>query len=397
MTASDHSAGGQALGYVHQCLWALIELGRRAADDPAVELRLEALDDIQFEVDGSPVELLQSKHSIGEQSTLTAMSVQLWRSLNVWMDAPVGGDLILRLVTTSAVVDGSGLAGLRADGDRNVSGALASLLSAARESSNSTTRPWRERFLALGEDECERLVERIYIDDGSPRAVELSEALESTFRYAAPAGKREVFNDLLVGQWASLAVRMLSRSLSAITGYDLVNIVADISDQLKSDNLPVDLALIEQSDQAVAPDQYRSRLFVQQLMWIAADDGRLLRAIRDYHRSFTLRSYWLRYQLTAEIDFDRFAFELHDEWEQVFESRVAAMRREGRLDAEAVGQEILEELARESRARLKERFDYPWFNRGMFHALADGELNRQIGWHPDFEEKLEAMLVDVVS
>ena len=54
MTASGHGAGGQALGYVHQCLWALVELGRRAADDPAVELRLEALDDIQFEVRGTP-------------------------------------------------------------------------------------------------------------------------------------------------------------------------------------------------------------------------------------------------------------------------------------------------------------------------------------------------------
>ena len=325
------------------------------------------------------------------------MSVQLWRSLDVWMESPTVSDLILRLITTSVVPDESGLAGLRADADRNVSAALATLLSAARESSNNATQPWRDRFLALNEDEQERLVERIYIDDGSPRAVELSDALASTFRYAAPAGKREVFNDLLVGQWASIAVRMLGRSLSTISGYDLINMVADISDQLKSDNLPVDLALLEQSDQAAAPDNYRSRVFVQQLLWIAADDGRLLRAIRDYHRSFTLRSYWLRYQLTAETDFDRFAFELHDEWEQVFESRVAAMRREGRLDSEAVGQEILEELARESRARLRDRFDYPWFNRGMFHALADGELNRQIGWHPDFEKKLEAMLADVVS
>lgn len=31
----------------------------------------------------------------------------------------------------------------------------------------------------------------------------------------------------------------------------------------------------------------------------------------------------------------------------------------------------------------------------MFHALADGELGQRIGWHPDFEAKLEAMLAHV--
>ena len=65
------------------------------------------------------------------------------------------------------------------------------------------------------------------------------------------------------------------------------------------------------------------------------------------------------------------------------------MKREKRTDHDIVGQEILDELTRESRARLRDRFDERWFNRGMFHALADGEIGRQIGWHPDFESKLK--------
>ena len=73
------------------------------------------------------------------------------------------------------------------------------------------------------------------------------------------------------------------------------------------------------------------------------------------------------------------------------------MNREGRSDHDVVGQEILEELARESRARLRDRFDEPWFNRGMFHALADGELGYRVGWHPDFESKLEVLLGHVSS
>lgn len=59
---SSHSAAGQALGYVHQCMWALVELGKRANSEPATQLRLEVLDDIEFDKAGSPYELLQTKH-----------------------------------------------------------------------------------------------------------------------------------------------------------------------------------------------------------------------------------------------------------------------------------------------------------------------------------------------
>jgi hypothetical protein len=392
VAGSTHGAGGQSLGYLHQCFWALVELGKRAADDPAIQLRLEALDDIQFDAEGSPIELLQTKHHTGRTTTISASSVQVWRTINVWMDAPADDSIMLRLVTTSNLGENSELAGLRAAGERNVDKALEALVFAASTSENQQTLPWRKKFLDLDEAKRDSLVSRVIIDDGAPRAIQIDEALKSTFRYAVPTGQRDIFNNLLKGQWASIVVRMLSGSLQAITGYDLVSLVADISDQLKSDNLPVDPAILTQTMDGSQEDGYRSRLFVQQLLWIALDENRLWKAIRDYHRSYSMRSYWLRFQLTSEAEFDRFAFELKDEWEQIFDARVAAMRRDMRVDDETVGQEILEELARESRSRLRERFANSWFNRGMLHALADGELAQQIGWHPDFESKLEELL-----
>src|SRR5699024_45503 len=107
--------------------------------------------------------------------------------------------------------------------------------------------------------------------------------------------------------------------------------VTEITDQLKSDTLPVDPAVMQEHDESIS-DLYKDRPFVQQLLWIALEDNRLWKAIRDYHRSFTQRSFWLRHQLLAETELDRFAFRLHDEWEQTFDSRVAAMKREGRTD-----------------------------------------------------------------
>lgn len=393
---SSHSAAGQALGYVHQCMWALVELGKRATSEPAAQLRLETLDDIEFDSAGSPTELLQTKHHTRGDGPLTAQAVDLWRTLNVWMDLPSSDTLVLRLVTTRTLSEESGLIRLRDGENRDTSVALEELLDAARTSTSKTTDKWREKFLDLDETARVELVDRIIIDDGSLPAAHSDKELVRTFRYAYPTGRDEVFLHLLKGWWSGVSVQLLSRTLEAVTGQDLIVQVTEIADQLKSDTLPIDPAVMQEHDESIS-DLYKDRPFVQQLLWIALENNRLWKAIRDYHRSFTQRSFWLRHQLLAETELDRFAFRLHDEWEQTFDSRVAAMKREGRTDHDVVGQEILEELARESRARLRDRFDEPWFNRGMFHALADGELGYRVGWHPDFESKLEEMLSHVSS
>ena len=393
---SSHSAAGQALGYVHQCMWALVELGKRATSEPAAQLRLETLDDIEFDSAGSPAELLQIKHHTRGDGPLTAQAVDLWRTLNVWMDLPSADKLVLRLVTTRTLSEESGLIRLRDGENRDTSVALDELLNAARTSTSKTTDKWREKFLHLNETARVELVDRIIIDDGSLPAAHIDKELVRTFRYAYPTGRDDVFLHLLKGWWSGVSVQLLSRTLEAVTGQDLIVQVTEIADQLKSDALPIDPAVMQEHDESIS-DVYKDRPFVQQLLWIALENNRLWKAIRDYHRSFTQRSFWLRHQLLAETELDRFAFRLHDEWEQTFDSRIAAMKREGRTDHDVVGQEILEELARESRARLRDRFDEPWFNRGMFHALADGELGYRVGWHPDFESKLEEMLSHVSS
>src|SRR5664280_1449318 len=123
-------------------------------------------------------------------------------------------------------------------------------------------------------------------------------------------------------------VNALPIDLSGALGEDLIGQVNDIADQLKSDTLPLDPLVMHEYDESIQ-DVYRDRPFVRQLLWIALDNVRLWKAIRDYHRSYTLRSFWLRHQLVAESELDRFAFRLHDEWEQIFDTKIAAMIRRG--------------------------------------------------------------------
>lgn len=396
-----HSAAGQALGYVYQVQWALVELVQRARKYPTTILRLETLDDIETRrIPGSDsVELTQVKHQVTPAADLSENSVDLWRSLNVWMDVLADGSLaappVLKLVTTSSISPGSILNALRADEpNRDARLATDGLEEAARSSKNARTLPWREKFLELERAEREALIELISIDDDTPRARDISTSLQEALRFASPRGHEETFINYLLGWWYKICVRLLDRSLQAISAGDLDLEISDLRDQFLPDNLPMAPGVLVPFTQEDSIP-YRDRRFVQQLIWIALDEERLWRAIRDYHRAWAQRSEWLRLNLVSETELDRFAFRLHDEWEHIFQERVAKMRREGGPEAHLAGQEILERVSSESRARVRARFDEPWLNRGTLHALADGWSNRTIGWHPEFTSKLASLLAGV--
>ena len=399
---SPHAAAGQALGYVHQVQWALIELIQRARKSPTTLLRLESLDDIETVTpeDGN-MELTQVKHQVTPAADLSENSVNLWRTLNVWMDvlahkADVGTP-VLKLVTTASIPATSVLNFLRADESvRDTGLAVTGLENAASQSQNTTTQSWRDKFLSLDPSERSLLVSLITIDDNSPRARDVSQALSEALRFATPHGHEDTFIRYLLGWWYQVCVRLLDRTLEAVPAEYLESTISDLRDQFLPDNLPMAPEILVPFTEADSLP-YRDRQFVQQLLWIALDDRRLWLAIRDYHRAWTQRSEWLRVNLVSEPELDRFAFRLYDEWEHIFHQRVAKMLRDGGPAEDVTGQEILELVSAESRARVRERFGEWWLNRGTLHALADGWSNRTIGWHPDFASKLAELLADVTK
>lgn len=109
--ATTHGAAGPALGYLYQSYLPLVELARRAPSNPELLVRLELLDDVEFEDGYGAKDLLQSKHHVDETASLSDSSVDLWRSINAWMTAieSVTSDEIpsLTLLTTATAAEGS--------------------------------------------------------------------------------------------------------------------------------------------------------------------------------------------------------------------------------------------------------------------------------------------------
>ena len=109
------SASASFQGYLYQCAYALVAGMQRLREFGAVTVRIECLDDVDFSLPGSPVELLQLKHHNGSNpASLSDASPDMWGSLRVWMSnlfaGQVPSDAQLFLITAANASAGSAAA-----------------------------------------------------------------------------------------------------------------------------------------------------------------------------------------------------------------------------------------------------------------------------------------------
>ena len=82
--ANIHGASASATGYLFQCRCALLAGLRAIPDAPQLAISIEKFDDIAFEEDGEPIQLIQTKHHIGKKGNLSDASIDLWKTLSIW-------------------------------------------------------------------------------------------------------------------------------------------------------------------------------------------------------------------------------------------------------------------------------------------------------------------------
>jgi hypothetical protein len=398
-SGTPHGAAGSALGYLYQSYLPLLQLAQRADSEPGLVLRMELLDDVQFDEGGTAKELLQSKHHVGSASDLTDTSVDLWRTLNVWLTAIAELEPdelpILTMITTSEAAEGSAASHLRPGPARDPNRAVELLRSAALTSVNKQTERWRNRFSQLTSAEHRALVNAITVIDSSASIDHLDEELTQALRWVVPLGaeQRIAFINHVKGWWLGTAIRLLRRDLPAFAATDMLAAVQDIREQYSKDHLPTDPDLPDPDLTHVA--EYEERAFVQQLKWIAVSEQQLAVAIRDCYRAFTQRSRWLRRELVGIDELDRYEERLVDEWRFVFTNLTAELAEDSDDNGKTkCGRDIFVRAAETAKARIRERYEETFMTRGSLHLLAD---NLRIGWHPEFEARIEGLLIGVVE
>lgn len=375
-------------GYLYQVRYALLRALQEGKRNPGHILLIEKFDDVALVEDASAIELIQTKHHV-RQDAVTDQSVDLWRTLAVWIDRlsedPNGTTKTrLVLVTTRTAQDGSALSMLRESGSgRDETAALDLLVAAARRSRNERTSKARKAFLALSDIERKVLAGNIWVFDEAASLTDVREEIEDVVHYSAPAGKLVDFTDELEGWWFRRVGSALSGDgTSEIPVVSVVKKVSELRERFKVDNLVLNEEIEAMSPNSATGDD--GRTFVRQMRLVDVPDRERRSSVYDYYRAFEQRSRWARENLLLDGETDRYDRALFDAWERRFLAHMAEVDdTTEEPQKRALGRGVFR-WSREHQKPLRNR-DELWLSSGSFQMLADSE---KIGWHPEYEERL---------
>ena len=383
-----HSAAQSVAGYLYQARLALAEVLRYAYVDSGIEIALEKFDDVSFERDGSPVDLLQTKHHLKKSGDLTDGSVDLWKTLRVWAEATkadpsLPGRTRFALVTTAHAPAGSAASYLRpADvGSRDPVEAEATLVATGIASKNTALAKAIAVFMALTPKMRTALVSAIEIIDGAPLIGDIELLIEERLRMIAPRGKATLAREQLEGWWWPRVCSMLQAEMPhAIPVLEVEQKLDDIRDSLKRDALPLDMEHVDPTQEEL--DTLEEMRFVRQLQSIGLGATRLQYAKRDFYRASAQRSYWARQNLLFDGEVGQFDRTLIEEWQPHFAQMCDSL-------AECCNEAVLREAGHklygwvETNARFPLRTTVSRFlTVGSYHILAD---DLRVGWHRDYQ------------
>lgn len=387
---SNFSAQEAALGFFYQARYALLFL---LDSDEEKELILESLDDIVLGIDGTPVELLQTKHHVRQQARLTDTSPELWKTIRIWSshlrDNRISfPEVRLLLITTATAPEGSIAALLRPGSRRNPNLARERLLSAAACSS-SEDKPLRASFAAfqeLSQDQQQALADAIHVIDRSPDISDTADLIRRQIRAAGSREHRSAIFERLEGWWFGKVVEQLNAADPLpISGIEVYDKLSSIAKDFLPEALPIDF-LDAKPDSVDA--QGDSRLFVEQLRIIELSQKRIEKAIVDYYRAYQQRSRWARDQLLVGGEVKAYEEKLVDEWER-FSSAVTEELSNGPGEEylRRIGRKIFNWMEFTANIRIRPKVAEAYVMRGSYHMLANKPQPR-VWWHPNFLQHL---------
>ncbi|MCC6639647.1 MAG: hypothetical protein IT386_00630 [Deltaproteobacteria bacterium] len=394
MSESPHSAASSALGYLYQTQWPLLELLRRGRDRPDAALTLELHDDVAWE-EGTPTELIQSKHHENTARSLGDKHADWWRTIRAWMNAHEPGDPdgpTLTMVTTLTAASGTAAAALRPDA-HDPESARVLLESAATTSEEQQFATVRQGFLDLSDESRAIFVSRMYVLDASPTIGDLDASVRQEIGRGLPRdpAKADSYMAALWYWWHERAVGMLRRERRSVSALEIDIFLDDLRDSFGKDRLPTLVPSSAVNVDAVQAE-YGNYPFAHQLRWVEVPAKILQKSIVDYYRAYTQQAAWIDADLIGLHRIEEFERDLIDEWEREFAWAIDKLGIEADDQAKvAAGQELLRSAMDQMQHRVLPRYDEPFFSRGKHHELAN---TGRVGWHPEFKQRLTNLLVE---
>lgn len=386
---ANHNAAGQMLGYLYQVRYALNLL--LESNDPSYQISLEKFDDIAFDRDGTPVQLIQAKHHTTPAS-LTDTSTDLWRTLNVWVDA-ITNDISLLdhtdfvIITTATAPDNSAATLIQ---QQKYQEAFEKLKDVIEDSSTQTNLHFYERIKSIGDSVLLRLVKRIRIISSASDITDVERDIQKQIRIACKFEHVLLATERIEGWWFQECIKALSSTNPVITTYRQLHAkVYEITRQYGNDNLPIEFWDLDEVEEAELDP--KDRIFLEQLRLLQYQSRMLRLALQDYYKASMQRSSWLRQGLVYANELDTYEHRLQDAWEHAFADMEESLKDYGNpIEQEKIkaGKALYSKIMDQD-IRIRQGVDAAYVMQGTYHHLAN---SLSIGWHVDFFEKLKHLL-----
>ena len=358
---------------------------------------MEKDDDLDF-VDDKGIKTLASLKHKAKGDRLTDLSTDFWKSIKIWLarynrDGRSECSLRFFLFTTSVVAENSFLAHFLPTKQNDASIVLPLAQEALSVTQSKVIKPIKNKFDQLSDEEKIDFLSRVIIFDNSPRINDVPELIIDQHMRTVRREFREPVYERLEGWWNNLVIELLSMiRTSEIFGYEVSDKLASISDEYKTDNLPINFRG-EKPDGKIDPEN-DPRLFVTQLRAVGIKPNRIQNAIFDYYRAFKQRSSWARENVLSEGEVEEYEERLVDEWERYRDVIFEDLNDDS---AESVLEKAGRELYKWAELntdylRIRERVSESYVVRGNFHILANQRPLPSVYWHPRFLERIDEIL-----
>jgi hypothetical protein len=383
------SAAEQALGYIYQPRYALLQLLRMPEDTVCF---IERDDDIDF-TDADEGRILASLKHKAPGDTLTDLSPDFWKSVRIWLTHYLRQDVTHSsdsyfLFTTGSVVAGSFMEKFlpSTQRDGNIRQRAINVLS---QTTSKTIKKTKELLDMLPDDQWPDFFNRITIFDQVVRIEDIPQLIiNEKLRTVRPQFRRPVF-ERLEGWWINQCIELLAgRRSEALKSAEVSEMLSSIAEQFHEDNLPIDFEDVE-PDGGVHPET-DDRNFVKQLRAIGLKSDRLKRAILDYYRAFEQRGKWQRENVTLTGEIDKYDERLVDEWARIREIVFEDLKHDSPEEVlQQTGRKLLNDISTSDHENLRIRVGVTatYVVMGSYHMLANEDSPR-VYWHPRFMERM---------
>lgn len=402
------SAKEQMLGYFYQPLYALYKLMQiDIADEPDSFIIIENLDDIEFRSNIDALKLIQTKHHIKLQGSISDRSSDLWKTIRIWAERIVNDEVkldnvIFSLVTTSTAFENSIASKLRVE-NRNTQEALSTIqkiaeegyINAQKRQNNPELKKHENEdayiaFYKLDKNTQKKFISKIYICDSSSTIEYIVSNIEKKLQYACNSSDRKYFAEKLTGWWIIRVITsLLDKKQEQITKFELDDKIEEFKEEFKRGSLPIDY---ENEFNDISEDNltHNEKIFIEQLKTIKVTPKTISDAICDYYRAYNQRGLWVRKSKILNSHLEEYDKRLTNEWSREFENMISnidencpenVQEKQGRDLYNTIGNKTLPICEAENH-KIKGHY----IMRGSFHMLAN---KVHIGWHPNYKDKME--------